>query len=103
MRSICFFLLLLFLQSSSIIYAQSIALQLSGNKTSGYYVSIVYDNKVIADNTATGEFNLVVENSDRSICDTLQAWKATNATQSEEGIKLSGRYYQKDLMTYITI
>jgi hypothetical protein len=64
---------------------------------------VLYGNKKVIGNEAIGEFNLIIENDDRSISDTLYNWKARQAEENSGAIKLTGQYYQKDLMTYITI
>ncbi|MBN2347802.1 MAG: hypothetical protein JXJ22_03130 [Bacteroidales bacterium] len=102
MRKSIFFILILF-SLSQILYSQNIFLQLSGNKESGYNIQVLYGNKKVVSNEAFGEFNLIIENEDRSISDTLNNWKANQAEEKGGAIKLTGQYYSKDLMTDITI
>jgi len=98
-----FLFLLLFFTTIPGLFSQNVSLQLSGNEENGYEIQVLYGNKKVATNEVNGEFNLIIENTDRSISDTLHNWKAKQAEENSDGIKLSGQYYQKDLMTYITI
>jgi hypothetical protein len=102
MRKGILFLLILF-SAGPVLLSQNVLLQLSGNEKSGYDIQVLYGNKKVISNDVMGEFNLIIENDDRSISDTLCNWKAKQAEESGDGIKLTGQYYQKDLMTYITI
>lgn len=102
MRKGILFLLIIF-TARSLLFSQNVSLQLSGNGEDGYDVEIGYGNKTVATNKVNGEFNLVIENDDRSISDTLYNWKATRAEENSDGIKLSGRYYLENLMTTISI
>lgn len=98
------FLFLLFsIAAIPVLLSQNVSLQLSGDEEYGYEIYMLYGNKKVSSTQINGEFNLIIENSDHSISDTLHNWKAKQAEQNGDGIKLSGQYYQKDLMTYITI
>ncbi|MDA3824287.1 MAG: hypothetical protein PF450_16965, partial [Bacteroidales bacterium] len=85
------------------LHAQKVSLLLSGNEKDGYEIEILYGARKVTSSKTNGEFNLVIENSDHSITDTLSNWKAHNVTQYSDGIKLSGQYYLENLMTYISI
>ncbi len=97
------FLLLLSILVNPELFSQQMSLQLSGNPEDGYAVQIQYGGKIITDNTINGEFNLIVENADRSFTDTIHNWKAQYAGKNSGGIELTGRYYLKDLMTWISV
>jgi hypothetical protein len=86
-----------------VLFSQHVSLQLSGNQENGFNIQVLYGNKKIIDNESFGEFNLIIENDDRSISDTLYNWKPDLAENIDSAIKLTGQYYSKDLMTHITI
>ena len=94
---------LLFIAAMPALFSQIVSLQLSDNEENGYNIQVLYGNKKVISNDATGEFNLIIENDDRSISDTLCNWKAKQAEENGGVIKLTGQYYQKDLMTYINV
>jgi len=102
MKKAVLFLPLCFI-AASILFAQNVSLQLAGDEAAGYFVKILYGGKDVISNHLSGELDLVVENADRSITDTLHNWKATRAEITDNGIRLSGQYYQLELMTDITI
>lgn len=83
--------------------SQSINLLLSGNGEAGYSIAIAYGSREVATNDVNGEFNLVIENADRSIRDTIHHWKASGAVEYSDGILLSGQVYLEKMMTLISI
>jgi len=95
--------ILIYITIAPALFPQKVSLQLSGNQENGYVVNIQHNNKIIACNEVAGEFNLIVQNADRSFSDTIRNWKATQAEKNDRCIKLSGKYYVKSLMTDITI
>ncbi|MFH0758901.1 MAG: hypothetical protein V2B15_16550 [Bacteroidota bacterium] len=102
MRKGILFLLIICTARSSL-FSQNVSLQLSGNGEDGYEIGIRYGNTTVATNKVNGEFNLLIENDDRSILDTLSNWKAFRAKENSDGIKLSGEYFLENLMTSISI
>ncbi|MFO7668715.1 MAG: hypothetical protein R6W31_03565 [Bacteroidales bacterium] len=94
---------LIILSAASPLFAQNVSLLLSGNGEEGYDIEIRYGNRKVSTNKVNGEFNLIIENADRSHSDTIYNWKASRAIESFNGIKLSGQYYLENLMTFISI
>ncbi|MBN2763619.1 MAG: hypothetical protein JXR41_11050 [Bacteroidales bacterium] len=97
------FLLLFFSLVFPALFPQQLSLNLSGNANDGYVVSIQYGGNVITDTGVTGEFDMVVENADRSFTDTIHHWKAQHAEKNNDEIKLTGRYYLEEVMTWISV
>jgi hypothetical protein len=95
--------LLIIITARSPLFSQNVSLQLMGNGKDGYDIEILYGNRKVATNKVNGEFNLIIENADRSITDTLSNWKALRAKENSDGIKLTGQYYLENLMTFISI
>ena len=85
------------------LFSQIVSLQLTGDGNVGYDIEILYGNRKVTTNELNGEINLIIENDDRSISDSLIGWRADRAEESRNGIKLSGEYYSETLMTFISI
>jgi len=99
-----YILLLLILFSASVAgIAQHVSMQLTGNGENGYGIQVLYGNNIVIGDAAIGEFNLVIENDDRSFADTILNWKANHAETINGAIKLSGSYYSQTLITYVAI
>lgn len=96
-------LFLLCIAVFSLIYSQKVSLQYSGNDENGYGMLILYGDKIVSNNDLYGEFNLIVQNGDRSLTDTIFKWKAQRAEKHNNVIILSGDYYLKGLMTWMAI
>ncbi|NQU33714.1 MAG: hypothetical protein HQ521_10805, partial [Bacteroidetes bacterium] len=97
------YLLFIIICSNSALYSQSISLQLFGNELNGFGINILYNGKTVSCNEENSDFNLIVENADRSHTDSVYNWKATLAEEIVSGYKLSGQYYLQNLMCYVTI
>ncbi len=95
--------LLIFFYANPVLFSQNASLQLSGNEENGFNIQVLYGIEKVISNEVIGEFNLIIENEDRSITDTLHNWKADQAEEKKGEIKLTGQYFQKALMTQITI
>lgn len=78
-------------------------MELRGNTDEGYFIDIMYGMKKVATNTINGEFNLIIENADRSISDSIFNWKAGHAEEYKNRIKLSGKSYLNKFMTQVSI
>jgi hypothetical protein len=100
-KTILLFLLIIAVFSQ--VYSQKVSLQCLGNDEDGYDMQILYGNKVAATNEVNGEFMMIIENDDRSLTDTLAHWKAQRVEKNIDGMKLSGDYYLKELMTWVKI
>jgi hypothetical protein len=77
-------------------------IKLVANKTNDgkYTAEIVYNDKIVATNVQ-GEFNLVIENEDRSYCERIENFKATKIIEERDSLVLSGEHFIKMLDTNI--
>lgn len=77
-------------------------IKLVANKTTDekYTVDIVYNNKVVATNVQ-GEFNLIIENEDRSYHERIDEMKATKIIEEDNSLILIGEHFIKMLDTNI--
>ena len=83
-----FILFFLFLFTS--LSAGELNLKLRGDSLKGFYVDVFYGTIPVSTQDKTGELNLVLENEDYSIRETLNHWKSTAALQNGNTITLSG-------------
>jgi hypothetical protein len=102
MQKAIFFQLIIF-TINQVLFSQNASLQLNGDTINGYFINILNNDKTIVCNKINGEFNLIIENADRSIGDSIYNWKATQAVKTDNGFRLSGQYYLKNLMTDVSI
>jgi hypothetical protein len=96
-------ILLVVITIHSPLFSQHLSLQLTGNGEEGYAIEILSGTRIVATNKLSGEVNLIIENDDRSVTDTIYYWKAFRAEEYSKGIKLSGQCYLANLMTSISI
>ncbi|MDP4170623.1 MAG: hypothetical protein Q8906_08435 [Bacillota bacterium] len=77
-------------------------IKLIANKTNDgkYTVDIVYNDKIVATNVQ-GEFNLVIENEDRSYRERIEEFKATKIIEKKDSLILVGEHFIKMLDTNI--
>jgi len=83
-----FILFFLFLFTS--LSAGELNLKLRGDSLKGFYVDVFYGTIPVSTQDKTGELNLILENEDYSIRETLNHWKSTAALQNGNTITLSG-------------
>jgi len=83
-------IILLFLFLFSSLSAGELNLKLRGDSINGFYVDVYYGAIEVSTQEKSGELNLVVENEDYSIRETLTNWKSTTAVQNGNVITLSG-------------
>ena len=83
-------LIILFLLIFSSLLASELNLKLKGDSASGFYVDVFYGSIPVSTMEKSGELNLVIENEDRSIRETINSWKATMAFQNSNAIILKG-------------
>jgi len=82
--------IILFLFLFSTLSAGEINLKLKGDSTAGFYVDMFYGTVPVSTMEKSGEMNLVVENEDHSIRETIHAWKSTSAIKNGNTIILKG-------------
>jgi hypothetical protein len=94
---------ILFLFFFSSLSASEVNLKLKGDSASGFYVDVFYGSIPVSTMEKSGELNLVIENEDRSIRETINHWKATLAFQNTNSIILKGIARLSKLETDIAV
>jgi hypothetical protein len=79
----------------------SVSLQVTGDSQSGYGVKIFYMNKVIARHNRGGEFSAVFQNSERSLEDRIDDWKATSWKGDGTQITFTGQMELPNMRTTV--
>ena len=79
-----------------------VSLQVSGDVQSGYSVTILYRGQLIARHHQGGEFSAVFQNSERSLEDRFDHWKATSWKGGRTHITLTGEMELSNLRTTVS-
>ena len=79
----------------------AISLKVTGNAQTGYGVQILHQGKVIARHSGGGEFSAVFQNSERSLEDRVDGWKAASWKGDRSGITLTGEITLPNLRTTV--
>jgi len=90
MKSKHYHFILFFLFFIAPLSAGQLNLKLRGDSIKGFYVDAFYGSVPVSTLEKKGELNLVVENEDRSVRETINNWKCTSAVQTDTGIILKG-------------
>jgi hypothetical protein len=80
-----------------------VSLQVTGDAQRGYGVAILYRGQVIARHHQGGEFSAVFQNSERSLEDRTDDWKATSWSGDGTKIDLIGEMQLTNLRTTVVI
>src|ERR1039458_9100623 len=80
-----------------------VTLQVIGDPQQGFGVTILYRGQAIARHHQGGEFSAVFQNSERSLEDRTDNWKATAWTGNPTQVKLSGDAQLKNLRTTVSV
>jgi len=80
-----------------------VSLQVTGDAQSGYGVTILYRGQVIARHHAGGEFSAIFQNSERSLEDRTDDWKATSWSGDQTRINLTGEMQLTNLRTTVFV
>src|SRR6266536_697269 len=67
-----------------------VSLSASGNARDGYQAVIRFDGRPVARHTGQGEWSALFHNSDHSIEDRMENWRATSCTGNEGQLLLRG-------------
>jgi hypothetical protein len=67
-----------------------VSVKATGDGRSGYQAIILFSGRSIARHLGEGEFSAVFHNSDHSIEDRVDHWRAVSYTESKEGLLLEG-------------
>jgi len=68
-----------------------LALAITGNPQQGYGTAFQYRGEPVARHTASGEFSAVFQNSDRSLVDRIDNWRAASYTGTADHLVLQGK------------
>lgn len=80
-----------------------VSLQVTGDAQSGYGVTILYRGQAIARHHAGGEFSAIFQNSERSLEDRTDDWKATSWSGDQTRINLTGEIQLTNLRTTVFV
>lgn len=72
-----------------------------GDTQSGYHAHIFFDGRPVARNSGGGEFAAIFQNSDRSLEDRVEHWRATSYTENEDQLCLTGDFQLPNLKVTI--
>lgn len=88
------------LQSSE---SGNVSLKVTGDATQGYGVAIVYRGHIIATHQQGGEFSALFQNSERSLEDRTDDWKASSWTGDRTRVRLAGEIHLQNLRTTVFV
>jgi hypothetical protein len=80
-----------------------VTLHVTGDAKQGFGITILYRGQAIARHQQGGEFSAVFQNSERSLEDRTNDWKATAWTGNQTRVTLSGETQLKNLRTTVFI
>jgi len=80
-----------------------VSLQVTGDAQRGYGVAILHQGKVIARHHRGGEFSALFQNSERSLEDRADDWKAVSWTGDHTRIHLAGEMHLVNLRTTVFV
>src|ERR1700752_838285 len=66
------------------------SVKVTGDPRSGYHAVVLFGGRPIARHRGEGEFSAVFHNSDHSVEDRIEHWRAVSYTESEDGLLLEG-------------
>jgi hypothetical protein len=80
-----------------------VSLKITGDAQHGYGVTILYRGQPIARHRQGGEFSTLFQNSERSLEDKVDDWKATSWSGDQKQIKLTGKMELANLRTTVFV
>ena len=80
-----------------------VSLEVTGDAQRGYGVAILYRGQIIARHRQGGEFSVVFQNSERSLEDRADDWKAASWSGDRKHIHLSGEMQLANLRTTVFV
>jgi hypothetical protein len=83
--------------------ADHVSLDVTGDAQLGYGVTILYRDRVIAHHDRGGEFSALFQNSERSLEDEIDVWKARSWSGDRRQINLTGTIALKNLRTTVLV
>ena len=81
----------------------TVTLQVTGDAHSGYGVTVLHRGQPIARHHRDGEFSAIFQNSERSLEDRIDDWKATSWSGDRTRVKLSGVIELTNLRTTVIV
>lgn len=83
---------------------KKVSLRVDGNKTSGFYVTILANNTPINNQSECGEFSSWFQNAEASVKDSIENWKATEWKGNSSHVELKGKAMLKHVVEiWITV
>lgn len=81
----------------------TVSLQVSGDAQSGHGVQILHRGRVIAHHHGGGEFSALFQNTERSLEDAVDTWKASAWQGNETKLTLTGQVLLPNLRTTVLV
>ncbi len=86
-----------FAEDKPVAVTKNVSLRVDGDKTCGFYVTILAGNAAVNNQSRCGEFSVWFQNADASVKDAVENWKATEWKGDSSHIELTG----KTTLTYV--
>jgi len=83
--------------------SKRVTVKAAGDPHSGYHAVILFAGREIARHSGTGEFSAVFHNSDRSLEDRVQDWRASSCSEINDGLRLTGNCQLANLKTTLFV
>jgi hypothetical protein len=80
-----------------------VSLEVTGDAQHGYGVAILYRGQAIAHHRQGGEFSAIFQNSERSLEDRIDDWKAASWSGDMTRLKLTGKILLPNLRTTVFV
>ena len=83
--------------------SKRVTVKAAGDTHSGYHAVILFGGREIARHSGEGEFSAVFHNSDRSLEDRVQDWRASSYAEIDNGLRLTGHCQLANLKTTLFV
>lgn len=87
-----------FAEDIPVAVTKNVSLRVDGDKSCGFYVTILAGNTAINNQSGCGEFSVWLQNADASVKDAVENWKATEWKGDSSHVELTG----KSTLAYVT-
>ena len=78
-----------------------LSLAVTGDAKQGFYVTVLYDGRAVAEHNKGGEFSAYFQNEERSVEDRVVSWKASSWTGNATRLTLRGECKLQNLNTTV--
>lgn len=109
-KTMILLLIILFLYVLNVVHAAessntgTVSLRVDGNRTSGFYVTILAGETAIDNQSECGEFSAWFQNTEASVKDAVENWKATEWNGDSSHVELKGNVELKHTVNlYIAV